>query len=205
MSQEKRKNIFQSAMNAVSSRDEKAAIEAALKEAEEMEQRAHQAEMKATQVAFKLSESEKREKQAAQKLTEAESKITQVNADLGKAQTELAAARVELARAKNTIAVTEMKLSATNLELQKYVNAEQAKSITAAAEAAAKAQLIAEHTLKADETLSHLALKYYGSAYEPYWRVIYEANKELIGENPGRVRPGMVIKIPVLPEELKKK
>lgn len=198
MSQEKRKNIFQQAINAVSNRDEKAAIEAALKEADEMERRAHEAEQKAAQIAYKLSEAEQREKQTAQKLAEAEAKIAQLNNDL-------AAARVELARAKNTISVTEMKLAATNVELQKYVNAEQAKSIAAAAEAAAKAQIIAEHTLKADETLSHLALKYYGSAYEPYWRVIYEANKELIGENPARVRPGMVIKIPVLPEELKKK
>ncbi len=205
MSQEKRKNIFQSAINAVSNRDEKAAIEAALKEAEEMEQRAHQAEQKAAQIAFKLSEAEQREKQTGQKLAEAESKITQLNADLGKAQSELAAARVELARVKNSLSVAEMKMAATSVELQKYVNAEQAKTIAAAAEAAAKAQIITEHTLKADETLSHLALKYYGSAYEPYWRVIYEANKELIGDNPGRVRPGMVIKIPVLPEELKKK
>ena len=99
-------------------------------------------------------------------------------------------------------------VEATNLQLNNYKSAEQARKTAeaaSAAQAAAKAQVMTEHTLKADETLSHLSLKYYGSAYEPYWRVIYEANKDLIGDNPARVRPGMVIKIPVLPEELKKK
>jgi nucleoid-associated protein YgaU len=64
-------------------------------------------------------------------------------------------------------------------------------------------QFIAEHTLTAEETLSHLALKYYGHATPPYWKLIYEANKELIGDNPNRVRPGMVLKIPVLPDNMK--
>ena len=63
---------------------------------------------------------------------------------------------------------------------------------------------MATHTLAADETLSHLSLKYYGHATEPYWRLIYEANKEVIGPNPNKVRPGLEIKIPVLPEEMKK-
>ena len=62
---------------------------------------------------------------------------------------------------------------------------------------------IAEHTLTADETLSHLALKYYGHATPAYWQVIYQANKELIGDNPNRVRAGMVIKVPKLPEGFK--
>lgn len=64
-----------------------------------------------------------------------------------------------------------------------------------------KLEFIAEHTMKPDETLSHLALKYYGSALREKWMVIYEANKEAIGDNPHQVRPGTVIKIPKLPEE----
>ncbi len=59
------------------------------------------------------------------------------------------------------------------------------------------------HTLTSEETLSHLSLKYYGHATEPYWRVIYEANKEVIGDNPNRVAPGMELKIPELPDNLK--
>ena len=61
---------------------------------------------------------------------------------------------------------------------------------------------IAEHTLTADETLSHLALKYYGHATPPYWQLIYEANKTVIGNDPNKVRPGLVLKIPVLPDNM---
>lgn len=59
---------------------------------------------------------------------------------------------------------------------------------------------IAEHTVAADETLSHIALKYYGSAVKEKWMIIYEANKAVIGNNPGRIRPGQVLKIPELPK-----
>ena len=72
-------------------------------------------------------------------------------------------------------------------------------------ERAAMPKFIAEHTLTADETLSHLSLKYYGSATEPYWRIIYEANKETIGDNPNHVRAGLVLNIPELPADMKKK
>ncbi len=64
---------------------------------------------------------------------------------------------------------------------------------------APKVEYIAEHTMKPDETLSHLALKYYGSAIREKWMVIYEANKDVIGPNPAQVKPGTVLKIPKLP------
>lgn len=195
---EKGKNIFQQAINAVSNRDEKEALEAAAKQAAALEQEAAESKKK-------LAVSEQLAAQTAKKLADAETQITQLTADVTKAKSDLDAARKDLVATRTTLNVTQQKLAITNAELTKYVSAEQAERIAAAAKAAEEAKIIAEHTLKADETLSHLSLKYYGSAYEPYWRVIYEANKELIGDNPGRVRPGMVIKIPVLPEELKKK
>lgn len=65
-------------------------------------------------------------------------------------------------------------------------------------------KFIAEHTLTAEETLSHLSLKYYGSAAKPYWMLIYEANKDVIGDNPNHVRAGLELKIPELPESMKK-
>jgi nucleoid-associated protein YgaU len=64
---------------------------------------------------------------------------------------------------------------------------------------AAPAAYIAEHVMKPDETLSHLSLKYYGSAAREKWMIIYEANKAVIGDNPAHVHPGTVIKIPKLP------
>ena len=59
---------------------------------------------------------------------------------------------------------------------------------------------IAKHTVTADETLSHIALKYYGSAVKEKWMLIYEANKGVIGDDPGRIRPGQVLNIPELPK-----
>jgi nucleoid-associated protein YgaU len=70
--------------------------------------------------------------------------------------------------------------------------------------ASLKKKIIAEHTLAANETLSHISLKYYGSAAKPYWMLIYEANKAVIGDNPNHVRAGLVLKIPELPADMKK-
>jgi nucleoid-associated protein YgaU len=74
-----------------------------------------------------------------------------------------------------------------------------AKPEAASTPAAPKVEYIAEHVMKPDETLSHLALKYYGSAVREKWMIIYEANKDVIGDNPAHVHPGTVIKIPKLP------
>jgi nucleoid-associated protein YgaU len=61
---------------------------------------------------------------------------------------------------------------------------------------------MATHTLKEGETLSHLAVKYYGNPSKPFWSLIYEANKEVIGASERFVKPGMVLKIPKLPPAL---
>ncbi|MFC2054302.1 LysM peptidoglycan-binding domain-containing protein [Chloroflexota bacterium] len=70
---------------------------------------------------------------------------------------------------------------------------------------AAKPKIITVHELTSEETLSHLSLKYYGHATKPYWMVIYEANKDVVGDNPNLVHRGMMIKIPELPPELQEK
>jgi nucleoid-associated protein YgaU len=62
---------------------------------------------------------------------------------------------------------------------------------------------LATHTLKEGETLSHVALKYYGNPSKPFWSLIYEANKGVIGASERFVKPGMVLKIPSLPPDLK--
>lgn len=56
----------------------------------------------------------------------------------------------------------------------------------------------AEHTVKSGETLSDIALKYYGSAAKEKWMAIYEVNKATIGDNPNIIKPDMVLKIPDL-------
>jgi nucleoid-associated protein YgaU len=67
-----------------------------------------------------------------------------------------------------------------------------------------KAAVIATHTVGANETLSHIALRYYGHATPPYYKVIYEFNKAVIGENMNIIRPGQVLEIPQLPQDLVK-
>ncbi|MFU8773070.1 MAG: LysM peptidoglycan-binding domain-containing protein [Anaerolineales bacterium] len=57
-------------------------------------------------------------------------------------------------------------------------------------------KFIAQHTVVAGDTLSHIALKYYGSAIKEKWMLIYEANKDTIGDNPNLIQPGMVLNIP---------
>ena len=52
------------------------------------------------------------------------------------------------------------------------------------------------HTVEAGETLSHIALKYYKSETEESWKKIYEANKAAIGDDPSKIKPGQVLKIP---------
>ena len=69
---------------------------------------------------------------------------------------------------------------------------------TSAAKPAAAPQYLTEHTVAEGETLSHIALKYYGSAAREKWMAIYEANKAVIGDNPNLIRIGQVLKIPKL-------
>ena len=60
-----------------------------------------------------------------------------------------------------------------------------------------------EHIVAQGETLSHIALKYYGKATPPYYTLIYNHNREVIGDNIDIIIPGQKLVIPELPEELK--
>lgn len=60
---------------------------------------------------------------------------------------------------------------------------------------------IAQHKVVAGDTMSGLALKYYGSAVRDKWMHIYEANKELIGDNPAFIKVGQTLNIPEPPED----
>jgi nucleoid-associated protein YgaU len=51
-----------------------------------------------------------------------------------------------------------------------------------------------KHTVAEGETLSHISLKYYGSATR--WQEIYEANKGVIGDNPNKIYVGQELVIP---------
>ncbi len=60
------------------------------------------------------------------------------------------------------------------------------------------------HVVAEGETLSHIALKYYGKATPPpYYQHIYQHNLEVIGDNINIIVPGQELVIPDLPDELK--
>jgi nucleoid-associated protein YgaU len=92
-----------------------------------------------------------------------------------------------------------------------FLNAWQEKADAAAAaakeiaDAADQFEIIKEHTLTYDDTLSGLALHFYGHATPEYWGLIILANKNTIGDKVKDYTPGKVIKIPKLPDEMKKK
>ncbi|MEX1071216.1 MAG: LysM peptidoglycan-binding domain-containing protein [Anaerolineales bacterium] len=59
---------------------------------------------------------------------------------------------------------------------------------------------IAWHTVEDGETLSHIALRYYGNAGPSYYTHIYNANKAVIGDNPNVIKTGQRLEIPPKPE-----
>lgn len=61
-----------------------------------------------------------------------------------------------------------------------------------------KPKALAVHVVQSGDTLSHMALQYYGAATRDKWMQIYEANKEQLGEYPGLIRPGDKLIIPEL-------
>jgi nucleoid-associated protein YgaU len=75
-----------------------------------------------------------------------------------------------------------------------------AEAQSGAAEKAAAEQAAAQranwkrHTVAAGETLSDISLKYYKTANR--WKEIYEANKDVIGDNHNLIKPGQELVIP---------
>jgi nucleoid-associated protein YgaU len=50
------------------------------------------------------------------------------------------------------------------------------------------------YTVRPGDSLSKIAKSLLGDAKK--WRVLYEANKDVVGSNPDLIRPGQVLKIP---------
>ena len=170
-------------------------IEVALKATEADKKARAQAEAKA-----------KREAEEARKKWEAEAKAKREAEEARKKREAEAKAKKEAEEARKK-RETEAKAKKEAQEARKKREAEEtakrqaeakAKREAERAAAATKAQYIAEHTVVSGDTLSHIALKYYGSAARSKWMAVYEENKEIIGDNPNLIRPGQVLKIPEL-------
>jgi nucleoid-associated protein YgaU len=50
------------------------------------------------------------------------------------------------------------------------------------------------YTVRPGDSLSKIAKSLLGDAKK--WRVLYEANKDVVGSNPDLIHPGQVLKIP---------
>lgn len=67
-----------------------------------------------------------------------------------------------------------------------------------------KPEIITVHTVESNnQTLSHVALKYYKHATPPYWKYLLEHNKEVLNGSEKNIRMGMELEIPELPDDLK--
>lgn len=66
-----------------------------------------------------------------------------------------------------------------------------------------KTKVIATHKVEGNQTLSHLALKYYKNATRPYWKLIHDFNRDVIGDDEKNIWAGLELKIPELPDNLK--
>jgi hypothetical protein len=67
-----------------------------------------------------------------------------------------------------------------------------------------KPEIITVHTVESNnQTLSHVALKYYNHATPPYWKYLLEHNEEVLKGSEKNIRMGMELEIPELPDELK--
>lgn len=110
-----------------------------------------------------------------------------------------AAAEAKAAAAAKLLADQKAALAA---RLQKEQEMAEAKKAVEAAQAAFAA--LPRVKVGNDDTLSGIALKHYGHATEPYWRLIYNQNKAVIGDNPGMLKVGTELIIPKLPDNLKK-
>jgi polar amino acid transport system substrate-binding protein len=52
------------------------------------------------------------------------------------------------------------------------------------------------YVVQPGDTLSRIARRFYGDARPASWQRIHEANRDLIGDDPGRLRVGMTLQIP---------
>ena len=81
-----------------------------------------------------------------------------------------------------------------SLEVQPRIYSETLRQIARDTTSERAAMLPIEHRVNPGETLSKIAIHYYGDAREPSWRKIYDANKEVIGGDPQAIRPGEPIR-----------
>lgn len=177
MAEKDKKGLIDKVTDAFSSKDENEEIEKLEKELEEAKN-----EAEASKKALKsLLEQNKDKSTVSKKAKEAEENIKNLEIKLKKMEQQKAVADNRRAGGSG---------ASKREKVEEKLEAE-------------KPEIIATHTVKSGETLSHVALKYYNHATPPYWKYLLEHNNEALKGNERNVREGMKLEIPELPDELK--
>lgn len=166
---------------------DKAARDAAAKEAADAKAKAQAAAKSKAEAAAKAkADAEAKAKAAADAKAKAE-REAKLEAQKEKREEALEARKAERAKEK------------AEREAEAKVAAEAKAAEEAKQKAASKSrftEFIADHKVVSGENLSLISQKYYNT--QANWRLIYEANQDVIGENPNLIRIGQVLKIPKL-------
>jgi len=151
---------------------------------------AHRAEMKKQQEAAAQAREAGQKAELEKKLAEMQKKAEEAEKEARRRE-ELAKKQMEIREERRKrLAEAQKKAAAAKAA----VEAEKAAAVKAAEEsAAAEAAAARKYVVKPGDTLSQIALEFYGNANE--WRKIHEANKEII-KNPGLIYPGQEFVIP---------
>ncbi len=198
-----KKGIFDKMVDAVSSRDEKAAAEAARKAAAEAEAKAAAA-LKAKAEAEAKAATDAKAKVAAEAKSAADAKAKTAAETKAAGDAAARAAAAAKASMADKTAAAQQKLHEAEAKLADFETKAKADAAAKAAAAAeAERQRVAaeearrnavKHTVAAGETLSHISLKHYKTANR--WKEIYEANEDVIGPNANLIKAGQVLVIP---------
>lgn len=150
-----------------------------------------------------------RDKRAAQAKASAEAKAKAEAAAKAKEEAEKAKAAAEIQakmkaqQQKRDAEAKARELAMAKEKAKREAEAKAEAAAKAAEEAKAKAarksrftEFIAEHKVVSGENLSLISQKYYNT--QANFRLIYEANQDVIGDNPNLIRVGQVLKIPKL-------
>ena len=176
---------------------------AAKAEREKREAEAKQAEAAKAKAKQEQTAAEARDRQEKARAEAEAKKKEEQAASLAKAREEAEARQREAlaqreAKAKEEQARAEAEAKAAEEQARAEAEAKSAAEREAAAKQSAPrfTEFIAEHTVVAGENLSFISQKYYG--HQGNFRLIYEANRDVIGDNMNLIRPGQKLRIPKL-------
>lgn len=192
---EEKKSIFDKAVDMVSGRDEKAAIDKVTTELNALKTQMGQEQAKRIMAEQKTREAEQRATMAEQKLADAQKELQTVKQTLATTQQTASSAgsslQARITAAETRATAAEARVKQLEEQVAKY-QADQAARATATQ----VTKTARKHKVVPGDTLSGIALKYYGSAAREKWMIIYEANKATIGDNPNIIRAGTELIIP---------